>query len=138
MHHGILEAGDKVKGHLRAVFTQVINARALHSLAPSSTLLGLRRKFTPTHMVEHGGLKSGKTEIQRITLHLDVTKIHRRRISRTGELINDRTAGISESKQSRNLVEGFAGSVIPRAAELRIIKIQHGGAGGGSKGSDIE
>ena len=117
LNHGMLEARDKVNRRLRTMAAKVVKGRALHGLAPGATLLGLARKFCSAHAVEHGGLKSGKTEIQRIPFHLDVAKIHRVGISEAGELINHRPAGISQGKQPGDLVKSFARGVVARVAK---------------------
>ena len=117
---------------------KVVKGWPLHRLAPGAALLRLARKLRAAHAIEHGGLKSGKTEVQRIPSHLDVAEIHRVGISEAGEFINHRTAGISQSKQPRDLVKSFARGVVARVAKLGVIEARRGWLGAWRTGRDVK
>src|SRR5579872_5048690 len=77
------------------------------------------------HVVEDGGFHSAETEIVGIAFYFYRAKPQRVFFLETcdgsggfsGNLIDDRAAGISESEKPRHFVVGFASGVVARAAE---------------------
>ena len=84
LHHGMLKARDEVNRRLRTMAANFVKGGRSTVLRQARRSSASRASSVSAHAVEHGGLKSGKTEVQRIALHLDMAKIRPRGNRRSG------------------------------------------------------
>ena len=68
-------------------------------------------------MIEHRRLDAAETEIEDVPFHFRFGEMDGARIAVLGELVDYRTAGISQREHARDFVVGFASRVVARATE---------------------
>jgi hypothetical protein len=124
----VLEAGEEVERSLRSHDQPFFNRRGNRSAEEFAASRNLILHWVGFHPPEYCCFGPAEAEVKRVSLHFRGGETNGARVAECGELIDDRTARITETQEFGDLVEGFAGSVIASAAQEAVAMV-----GGGFK-----